>query len=315
MGTNKSQISLYKKIDNDLLEKIGVQIETYLRYTDDSEDKIIDVEERSIAINEVDEGWSPNDHELSLNMSLKILEPMRLFGKNSITSAENTLGIGCHIYSKESHFQRTVPVGRFKSNNREVNINFDYTFPPSSLKGQVYIEFFVYLAEIKERFNYQADKAGMILTEENFLELELIVDGDGSVFPITEFNDKEGPLWKLEKHWVDASDAIFNSSNVSLSLNASHPLFDQIQKGKTRVSRAMMGDIMIQAMSQIIQQVLIIENNNINDDNLYPNSILAAVKYWVESFEIEDTSSLFSISNSMRAYWERRLMRGENEND
>lgn len=315
MVTNNNQIALYKKIDPELLEKTGVTIEAYLKYQDDDEEKILSIEASSIAINESDQEWSPNDHELTLDMTFDIIEPNRLFGRNSITAVGNTLGVACHMYSKESHFQKTVPVGNFNQTHSKVSLPFSYRFPPSTLKGQVYFEFFIYLARVEEILPYQADKVGMILTEENLLDLELTVDGEGSVFPITEFEDKEGPLWKLEKHWVDAGDAIFNSSNVSLSLNAAHPLFDQVQKGKTKWSRAMMGDIMIQAMSQIIQQVIIVENNNIEDEDLYPNSVLSAVKYWVESFEIDDVSSLFSISNSMRSRWERRLMEGEVEND
>ncbi|SFC00237.1 hypothetical protein SAMN04488102_102160 [Alkalibacterium subtropicum] len=315
MVTKNSQIALYKKIDRQLLEKTRINLDPSLTYNNGIETSVIEIDEDIIAINEKDEQWAPDDHELTVNLGISIEEPYRLYGRNSVTSQQNELGIACHIYSKESHFQKTVPVGIINNTRDGKYINFSYVFPKSSLRGNVYLEFYIYLAEIREEIPFQANKVGMILTEENLYDLELIIDGDGSVFPMTEFEEKDGPLWKLEKHWVDANDAIFDASNVNLSLNTSHPLFEQVKKGKTRISRAMMGDIMIQAMSQIIQQVIIVENNDIEADDTYPNSVLAAVKYWIETFEITDTSSIFSISNTLRKHWERKLMSGVSEDD
>lgn len=315
MVRQNSQISLYRKIDHKTVESMGINIKPVLKYRDDAEDKIIYIKEDIIALNEHDENWSPNNHELSLGVTLSVEKPYLLFGKNSITAASNKIGLACHMYSKESHFQKTVPIDYIRNVRNKIEIDFKYEFPPSSLRGHIYFEFFIYLAEKNEVAKYQADRVGMILNEENVYELELIVDGDASVFPMTEFEEKDGPLWKLEKYWVDANDAIFDSSNVNLSLNTQHPLFDQVQKGKTRVSRAMMGDIMIQAMTQIIQQVILIENNSLDENDIYPNSIMAAVKYWIDTFDIKDVSSIFSISNSLRTHWERKLMEGESDNN
>lgn len=151
----------------------------------------------------------------------------------------------------------------------------------------------------------------MILTEEDIYNLTIIVDGEGSAFPISEFNEKNGPLWKLDKNWTDALEDTFDSSNVNLSLNIGHPLFAQIKDGKTRGNRILMGDIMIQSMAMIIQQVLLIEERNIDElDEASTTSILAVVKYWTQTFEL-DTSSLFSIMNSLRGKLERDMMGGE----
>ena len=72
-----------------------------------------------------------------------------------------------------------------------------------------------------------------------------------------------------------------------------------------------MGDIMVQAMSMLIQQVLIIEENTLDIvDEFTSNSILAVVKYWVTTFEV-DTTSLFTIMNSLRTKLDQEMLGGE----
>lgn len=120
---------------------------------------------------------------------------------------------------------------------------------------------------------------------------------------------------EIRKNWIEPNIDMFDISNVNLSLNTSHKLFEQVKAGKTRVARAIMGDIMINAISMIIQEVILIEKYTIDDkDDVLPGSILQAVQYWVNTFEVE-TKSLFTISNSLRRYWDKQMLEGEKSDD
>lgn len=69
-----------------------------------------------------------------------------------------------------------------------------------------------------------------------------------------------------------------------------------------------MGDIMIQAMAMIIQQVILVEEKSLTEvDESSTSSILAVVNYWVTTFEV-DTTSLFSIMNSLRTNLEKDML-------
>ena len=46
-----------------------------------------------------------------------------------------------------------------------------------------------------------ANHKGMTLSYEDLNPIELVVDGRIK-FPITEFEEKDGPLWKIEKNWT-----------------------------------------------------------------------------------------------------------------
>ena len=90
-------------------------------------------------------------------------------------------------------------IASFKNQANKLEITFDYNFEPSTIRGVINLDFFLYLKEVKDTLPYMANTQGMTLSYEDLNPIELVVDGVGSSFPITEFEDKEGPLWKIEK--------------------------------------------------------------------------------------------------------------------
>lgn len=314
-----NQISLYKKINMNLIDKSGLRVlNPEFSYNASGEKtKILvgDSFEGILTVNEFDSMWSPIEHDLEVNQTFLIEKPSELYGEQGVTMIGNKIGLAVHIHSKSSSFQKTIDFGTIPYTDNLVSIEFNHRFPPSSLRGNIKLDFYAYLKESNTSYNTHASRVGMILSQGDIDNWMIVTDGDGSVFPMSEFEDKNGPLWRLDKNWVEANLDTFDSSNVNLSLNIAHPLFEQAKAGKLQISRAYMGNILIQAMTMIIQQVIIVEKNTLTDEQeVLPDSILAAVSYWVSSFDI-DTSSLFSIANTMHDYWDRKMIDGGKKND
>ena len=315
MIQSTNQVSLYRQIDSIMAEEAGIEVSTpqFFYSTSDGlkEIELNETFDGVLTINEFDTQWGPNENELIVKQKFTFANPSVLFGDEGVTMNDNKIGLAVHIHSKTSSNQKKINFGSLINTQNNVEVQFEYLFPKDSLRGNIEMDFFVYLQHSVETRPYHANQIGMRLSEEDLYNLVIVVDGEGSAFPITEFNDKNGPLWILEKNWADATEDIFDSSNVNLSLNIAHPLFEQIKGGKTKASRALMGDIMVQAMSMIIQQVLIIEENKLDAvDESFSNSILAIVKYWVTTFEV-DTTSLFTIMNSLRRKLDQDMLGGE----
>lgn len=312
MINTNNKVSLYKKLDEELIGKVGLTIEKPIfqyKFNDVMREIEIGEEfEGVLAINEFDTDWSPNENELIVKQKFVFEKPSLLFGKEGIALEDSVIGIAVHIHSKTSNFQKKMNFGSITSSENPIVVNFEHKFLKDTLRGNLSMNYFLYLQKVGSSMPYQADKVGMSLSENDLYNIDLVIDGIGSAFPITEFSDRNGPLWMLEKNWADANDDTFDSSNVNLSLNISHPLFEQIKAGKTKMNRAMMGDIMIQAMSMIIQQVLIVEQRSLTEvDEGSTSSILAVVNYWVTTFEV-DITSLFSIMNSLRTNLEKDML-------
>ncbi|CAM5220980.1 hypothetical protein UACE39S_00986 [Ureibacillus acetophenoni] len=315
MVQSTNQVSLYRKMDDDMAKKAGLKVElpqfSYINSEGVKKIEVGEVFEGVLKVNEFDTEWAPSENDLTVKQKFIFNNPSVLFGVDGVTMPTNKIGLAVHIHSKASSFQQKLSIGSILNTNEKIEVDFEYNYPKDSLRGNLEMDFFLYLQETNESRPNQANKIGMTLSENDIYNLVIVIDGEGSSFPITEFSDKDGPLWILEKNWANASDDTFDSSNVNLSLNIKHPLFDQVKNGKLKVSKALMGDIMIQAMSMIIQQVVIIEGHSLEDaDELSSNSILAVVKYWVSTFEV-DTSSIFSIMNSLRRNLERDMIGGE----
>lgn len=315
MIQSTNQVSLYRQIDSIMAEEAGIEVSTPQFFYSTSDGlKEIELDEEFdnvLTINEFDTEWSPNENNLIVKQKFTFANPSVLFGDEGVTMNDNKIGLAVHIHSKTSSNQKKINFGSLLNTENKMEVQFEYNFSKDSLRGNIEMDFFMYLQHSVETRPYHANQIGMRLSEEDLYNLIIVVDGEGSAFPITEFNDKNGPLWILEKNWADATEDIFDSSNVNLSLNIVHPLFEQIKAGKTKASRALMGDIMVQAMSMLIQQVLIIEENNLDAvDESFSNSILAVVKYWVTTFEV-DTTSLFTIMNSLRRKLDQEMLGGE----
>lgn len=319
MVQSLNQISLYNKLTSSSIQKIGLEISkpkiSYISNNEYQEILLDDEFENILTINKYDSMWSPLEHDLEISQVFSFKNPSLLYNENGVTLPGNKIGLAVRINSKSSCFQETVDIDVIPNIDGDVSIHFFHRFLRSSLRGEVELNFFIFLKECNVYSPKHASKVGMSLSDGYIESLAIIVDGEGSVFPMSEFNDKNGALWQLDINWVEASLDTFDASNVNLKLNISHPLFEKVKSGKHLVSKALMGDIMIQAMSMIIQQVVIVEGCSLDDlSESFSNSILSVVAYWVSTFNI-DTSSLSSITNSMNQYWDRRMINGGTKND
>lgn len=301
------QISLYKTIDEELLNFVDVEtplpIFSYIKEKEDLEEYIefnnSDFSNEFV-INEADPEWSPIEHNLILKQNFYINHTEKLFGENGVTDRLNKLGIACHVYSKTSNFQKTLHVSDIRYKEGTTNISFEHIFNENTLGGVVFLDFFIYLKEHKISSVNHAEFLGTNLMTTDLLSYSLIIDGSGSEFPIVEINDSNKPLWSVEFNWTDIYEDLFNASSVRLILNQAHPLFDQLMNQRYRVNQYLMNDIIINAMAMIIQKVYLIEQYNLEEEtDFQPGSIAQIVWYWVSTYEV-NLDSLETIANSIR---------------
>lgn len=299
------KISLFKKIDDDLFEKAGIQTEIpHFSYTDleDGEETFINFDERedSYVLNEMEPEWSPIEHNLTIQQKITIDCPENLFGEDGVTHEDNVLGIAVNYYSKTSNFQRTVKIGTIKNSSDRLTLMFDYTFDENMLRGALFFEYFIYLKEVHHKLPFTSSMIGANLNDE-FLDLySVIIDGRGSEFPIEEIADKGEPLWRVTMNWTDVYEDLFDSSTIRLILNREHPVFDSLvnKNNKNRINRYLMNEIIISAMSLIVQKAILIDKEEIESESEFnPGTIAQVIWYWISTYDLK-LDSLESISHS-----------------
>ncbi|MGV3029419.1 hypothetical protein ACEE44_03485 [Streptococcus sp. 32226D021BW] len=303
--------SLFKQIDRKLYEEIGIEVEDYrISYYSEGEEIDFEMEVQpfsTVVMSELSTDWMPENNDLVISQKIKFKNPEILFGVDGVTLEENTLGIGMHIHSRTAMFQQTISKAEIRFDDLKNEYYVSHHFDSSVLRGKVNIETFIYTKEINKIYPKHAEIQGMKVSQGNLSELSLVIDGTGSVFPIGEFSEENGPLWKMEFGNFDATVDMMSFDNLRLLLNNKHRLFNQIKDGKTPISRGLMTEIMSQAMTLIISKV--VEENTeelLTNEVLEDGTIISAVKYWITTFEIK-TDSLIDISNSIRVKLEQSL--------
>lgn len=303
--------SLFKQIDRKLYEEVGIEVEDYrISYYSEGEEIDFEMEVQpfsTVVMSELSTDWMPENNDLVISQKIRFKNPEILFGVDGVTLEENTLGIGMHIHSRTAMFQQTISKAEIRFDDLKNEYYVSHHFDSSVLRGKVNIETFIYTKEINKIYPKHAEIQGMKVSQGNLSELSLIIDGTGSVFPIGEFSEESGPLWKMEFGNFDATVDMMSFDNLRLLLNNKHRLFNQIKDGKTPISRGLMAEIMSQAMTLIISKV--VEENTeelLTNEVLEDGTIISAVKYWITTFEIK-TDSLIDISNSIRVKLEQSL--------
>ncbi|MEG1045960.1 hypothetical protein [Carnobacterium sp.] len=307
-----STISLFRLIDEQLLDQAGFSSNNPLiQY--EIEDELIDIriseqEYSVISINDYDSSWTPELHNLLLNQTFSFNNFDVFFGKEAITMPTNKIGIAVHIYSRESNFQRTIPLLFSNESIEGVEFNFNHEFKKDSLKGIIHFEYFFFLKEVNEVNLFQAEMEGIRLTEKPLLEYKIAIDGSGSMFPIVDVHEPGKPLWSVNMSWVDPLIDSFNVSNISIRLNQGHERYKNLIKISTKVDNYLMSEIMMNAMSLIVQTVINdpeISLEKLKDESA-DDSIGKVVWYWISTFGI-DVDSPISISNSFHDYFESKM--------
>lgn len=294
-------ISIYRTINNSLYEKLEViPTSTYFYYTQGDEEVPVVLESQediySFYMGKSNGFWDPSANDLIVERSFTIKNPGILFGNDGITTNEGILGIGVHIYSRSSNFQVTVPLYEtIEKNGTSQTIQFRHIFKKAEIKGEVNFSVFVYLKNQIKKVPMFASIPGIRLGE--FDAFKIIVDGDGSIFPIVEVEKIGEPLWNVVTNWTDVNIDTFDIDNVRIEINRKHHMYEYIYKA-TKPSQYLLVEVLSNAISQIIFKVVNDNDFEIGGE-LIPDSIGSVVSYWIQTFEVNITS-LETINYSLR---------------
>lgn len=292
---------LHRTIDDDLLKRLNVEVEnTQLLYTEEEGgEKQLTLkkdDESTLFMGEVQELWDPNTNDLHIKRTLTINNPRVLFAEGGVAPKDSILGLACHIYSKSSGFQMTRDLNAELHSNSEENmkIELNHTFLPATIKGEVYFNIFIYSRETKNNGIGFANKKGMDLGIID--EFQVVVDGDGSIFPIIEVSRPGEPLWKLVMKWSDITADPFDIEYVRVEINKNHSMYDYLFKD-TRPSIFLLYEILSNVMSQVIYKG--VNDPDFEEELIDSESISSVISYWIKTYEL-DISSLESINYGLR---------------
>lgn len=190
-------------------------------------EKISESNDKTYIVTCPNDDWKPNLDNLIITGRISIKNPNRLFNENKIADDDSTIGVAIRAYCKESKINITNTIGEFRKSytdlsNSSVTLGYDMYFKKSELSDKVCFEIFLYLKQKGNVTTIFANEVGASLGE--IYNFELIIEGNGSLFPIKIFGDKTKPLWTMDISYDDL-DQELSSRNICLKINNLHKDF------------------------------------------------------------------------------------------
>ena len=295
-------LDAYPKLTETLYNKIGYQHDEYGYYYNDGIKHKLEGESISATSSKAEyikladpvNNWHPEEHNLIIETSCIINSPFFLFGPNGLAAADGgTIGVAVIWTDVDASIRGSQIIGEFKkSDGGPIELPVRLEFPPKKLRGTLVLNTVLYLKEVgnpTEDEGMQVSVIGSILGNlgEN---TKIIIDGNGSIFPVMETNKPGEPLWWVECNWTDPTEDTFTQENFCLFLNNGHKDYDSLNIKDGIAKSPMLVDIVSSAIQILVTEVLSNEAskyNTINGIDLTPNSISSVVNYYIKNFDWE----------------------------
>lgn len=269
-----------------------------------------DLADESCFILKATEGddWNHDEYDLCFSRIIKLSNLDSLFGSSGI--ACNTAGIGIAVVwtSSDSRQRGVIPVGDFTKKDDDKEFLVRGIFEKGTLRGVVTLRTVFYVKSVGRPLSdetYLANSYGCILGELD--SIRIVLDGNGSVFPIMTEENENGPLWRVICDWTNPTEDSFGDS-VRIMLNTKHKYYELVEANN---GDSLLIEILASAMSIIISKI---KDSSFWHDTesgigFSEGSVCAAVHYFVNTLEW-DTSTPEKLSESIRLSLEGKLYNG-----
>ncbi|PLV14383.1 hypothetical protein [Pseudomonas guariconensis] len=178
-----------------------------------------------------DSDWNPAEHALVVQCLIErasLLEA--IFGPEGVATAEAEVLLALEWASADSCWRTLGAVHGLLHDAKDADVVLEIELKPGTVRGcgVVSVQAFLgrHASEFVPGYAHQSGARLGPLAQ----PIEIIIDGDGSLFPVVEEPlGAAEPLWELKACWSDPQDEPFSSEYVALVLNSTHPHFDQLR--------------------------------------------------------------------------------------
>ncbi len=308
-------ITMYPTIDENLINKLLFEPNVYQFSYFTNEEKNMETQfldvNNLIKFEDPSYEWDPDKNNLLVKRNSRIRNPHFLFGENGVVPLDAELAIGVLWSSKSVNLRGAKQIKTFNAQTpfpMEVDLELD--FAKGNLKQELYVETVVYINKPGKPTpdeSHLGNQPGLMLGTLD--STRIVLEGNGSVFPIVEVADDTLPLWWVVCSWTDPQEDSFDEENVKICINTAHKYFDQVYSGKKKVKDSpLFLEIIATSLQSIIHKAQESPSweNIKSGDQLVPGSIGAAIYYFITTFGW-DVTSPEKLNLSIREYLEANM--------
>lgn len=252
-------------------------------------------------IDDTNNDWYVEEDVFYLSGSVNIRDNSFLFGPNGVAVHDAQIGIAIMFSSGDSRHRGVVKIGDFKA-NETVDLPYMHKFQKGEFRGKVVFEVILYISKpgdprSDENFlaNVEGFRVGVLKT------FNVVMDGEGSWFPVYEKYMPDEPLWRLECDLRDPEYSMF-SDNVELQINKAHKNYKYLDITSNTFNQQLMAEVISQSISTMIFKLKLQEydwDNTMNATDYLDGSVSQVIKYFMDTMDC-DPSEIDTLAYSVR---------------
>lgn len=309
------ELNLFPTVDKKLFDKIGFFSNEYeFSYISDGDIQVLETNSNyalynndSIQVSDPHNQWHSDGYDLHVKRGCRVENPDFLFGSNGIADTDSVLGIATIWTSKSSNQRGVFEVGQLRYRQSNKTHMGKFSFSKGQIRGVLNLETVIYLKKpgFKKTLPY-ATAPGTILGTLDMTTI--ILDGNGSVFPIIEVDEPSQPLWYVTCTWSDPLSDSFSEENVRLCINKAHPSYELLKLNEGIKDSYFFIEILASAMQTIILKAMTNTewDQIVRGESLEEGSVGEAINYFINNFNW-DTTSPERLALSIRQDFKSRL--------
>lgn len=311
----KINSKLYKTISNNEFSNLDFKIKKDYAYVTDNDVKFVREQpfentsnKKIVQLIDDDYEWNPKEQSLFLTLNIKMNNVSSLFGKEGSCYKDATLGVGLVWKPEKSRIKRCKKLFEFNSSNNLIDCTVkDIELPNISSNVDFNVVIYISKPGSVDGNPFFANEEGMILYNE--LLWTIIMEGNGSIFPVYEIEDEGGPIWSYYCDVIDITEDSFDREHIEIRINTKHPSYSMVHPKSPTYSEAYVNEILSSALAVIILDLRSKQENNLIDlsEECERGSILEVLKYFSDKLGFKINDNYNSLLNSIKTFFDKEI--------
>lgn len=304
---------VYKTLSSADANSLNIKLTRDYFYVIDGESKAIKEDRFDNSSNEklfqlIDEEyeWDPKTQPIHMNILLTLDNASSLFGPNGICCDDAVIGVGLTWKPNKSKIKHCVKIGDFKKGNTDVSLEAKNILIENAGSNISFtLVFYISKPGSSGTFPSIANEQGLIVFERK--EWTLVVEGEGSLFPVHDYCDPDGPLWTYKCEVTDLKEDEFDEQHIEIRLNKAHKNYCFIDHKSQLFSSVFLNEIFSSALAAIIIDIHKQTNNDQIefDEENHGNCIFSVLRYFAKNLKIQINGDYTEIYKSVKMYFDK----------
>ena len=231
--------------------------------------------------------WKSDINNLHIFGKLEISNYNILFDEYNLAQKDTILGVAVTYIAIGSSktFTKSIAELTYQNNDDKI-IDFSLDFEEGELAAILSLKFSIYVKNAQKNNNsVLAQTTGTMLGE--IYNCNLVLEGQGSEFPIVIIESLESPLWDMEINF-ESFDDIFSKDTICLKINKAHKQFTKLGVDKISSNNILIWKEILASFFEntflVAQQIEDIET--IYDEQFQEGTIGGFLKFMLMTFKI-----------------------------